>query len=184
MAQWGVVVGASLVAAVVDIRSRRVPNWLTVPLLVSGFVVSGVVGGAGGLVSALGACFVLALPYVVLFLVGGGGAGDAKMMGAVGAWLGLEAGAVVLVCVAGIGGLLGLFRMVAHRDRRRLFGNLMASLYVWVVTLCMGKSAWPLMRSEGHEPPEVKRGGPAFPYAPAIFLGVCLGAFWVHRCSV
>jgi Flp pilus assembly protein protease CpaA len=183
-AQWGVVTGASLVAAVLDIRSRRIPNWLTLPLLVGGMVVSCIVGGLGGLASALGACLLLALPYVVLFVMGGGGAGDAKMMGAVGAWLGLEAGVVVLVCVAGIGAVFGLLRMAAHRDRRTLFGNLLASIYVWAVTLSMGRSAWSSLRPGDHEPDKVEHRGPAIPYAPAIFLGVCLGAFWVHRGGV
>jgi Flp pilus assembly protein protease CpaA len=181
IAQWGVVIGASLAAAVLDIRTRRIPNWLTVPLLVSGMVVSSLMGGTAGLMSAVGACLLLALPYVVLFAVGGGGAGDAKMMGAIGAWLGLHAGVVVLVCVAGIGGVLGLLRMIAHRDRRTLFGNLLASLYVWVVALCMGRSGWSLLGAGAEEPAAVKRGGPAIPYAPAIFLGVCLGAFWVRQ---
>ncbi len=180
VAQWGVVIGASLVAALLDMRTRRVPNWLTLPLLASGLVASVILGGLAGLGSAIAACGLLALPYVILFVVGGGGAGDAKMMGALGAWLGLEAGVPVLVCVAGIGGVLGLLRMVSHRNRWTLLGNLLTSLYILVAALFMGRSGWSLMKSQFAEPEQVRRTGVTIPYAPAIFLGVCLGAFVVH----
>ena len=44
----------------------------------------------------------------MLFVFAGGGAGDAKMMGALGAWLGLANGVVALVAVALSGAVIGL----------------------------------------------------------------------------
>jgi prepilin signal peptidase PulO-like enzyme (type II secretory pathway) len=85
--QWGVVFGTSLAAAIFDLRSKRIPNALTIPLLVAGLVWATWIGGLSGLGNAAAACFLLALPYVFLFLFAKGGAGDAKLMGAIGAWL-------------------------------------------------------------------------------------------------
>lgn len=96
---WAVVVAASLVAAMTDIASRRIPNILTGPLLLGGVVWAAWTAGPSGLADSISACVLLALPYVLLFLFAGGGAGDAKLMGAVGAWLGMVNGLIVLSCV-------------------------------------------------------------------------------------
>ena len=84
------------VAALCDLRTKRLPNALTVPAFLlalvyhtsSGAIESGVSGAADGLVFAL---FGFATGFgilLVLWLVGGGGGGDVKFMGALGAWLG------------------------------------------------------------------------------------------------
>src|SRR4030042_1876767 len=102
--QWAVVICASLLAAIWDLQSRRIPNALTLPLIVSGLLWGGWRGGLEGLGDAALGCIVVAGPYVLLFLFAGGGAGDAKMMGGVGAWLRLTEGVVALVGVAVTGG--------------------------------------------------------------------------------
>ena len=101
--QWGVVIGASLVAAAFDLQTRRIPNALTMPLLLAGLIRAIWLGRLLGLADAAAACFLLAMPFVLLFVFAGGGAGDAKLMGAIGAWLGLAQGMRVLLCVAAAG---------------------------------------------------------------------------------
>ena len=64
--QWGVVLSAALAAAVMDVRTGRIPNRLTGPLLVAGLGWSVCVGVAPGLADALAACLLLACPYVLL----------------------------------------------------------------------------------------------------------------------
>jgi len=102
--QWGAVLGASLAAAVFDARARRIPNLLTFPLCAAGLGTAIAVGGWAGAADAVAACIVLALPFVLLFVFAGGGAGDAKLMGALGTWLGIGYGtfALMLVCLSGI----------------------------------------------------------------------------------
>jgi prepilin peptidase CpaA len=81
-------------------RIRRIPNLLTAPFFVGGLCFAACLGGFAGLEESIGGCVLTAAPYLILFLWAGGGAGDAKMMGAIGAWVGLAGGAIVLLCVA------------------------------------------------------------------------------------
>jgi len=85
---WVLTLALTLSAALLDWRSRRIPNWLTVPGLLFGVTVHAVLTGWHGTVFALegaGLALVILLPLVLLR---GLGAGDWKLMGAVGAMLG------------------------------------------------------------------------------------------------
>ncbi len=178
--QWSVVIVASLLGARYDIRNGRIPNWLTLPMASLGFAYMAWHGGLHGLGDGALGWFTLALPYIVLFLLARGGAGDAKMMGAIGAWLGAQVGVIVLVCVGAAGAVFGLARMLAHGRRRMLLGNMWASLYVLMVALCGGPGA---ERPLSHVPDEVSSGQATkttVPYGVPIFIGVCLGAILVH----
>lgn len=177
--QWGTVIGASLAAAVLDARSRRIPNWLTGPMLTAGLVYAGFVGGGAGLLDATAACLVLALPYVVLFALAGGGAGDAKLMGAIGSWLGLVygTGALVAVCLSGV--IMGLiYAASAHR-----LGAVSASM-----TALLRATIFPFfgagsLRDVPHMMPSAKESQ-TMPYGLAILAGVILtaaGAILWHR---
>ena len=121
---WIVVVGASLAAAVTDARARRIPNVLALPVLALGLAHAAAVAGPAGLADAGAACLALALPYVLLFVFAGGGAGDAKLMGALGAWLGLVWGVVTLVAVCLAGVLFAFLWAGARRQLGPLLGNL------------------------------------------------------------
>ncbi len=101
--QWGVVVVASCAAGLIDLRTRRIPNLMTFPLVLTGYAGAAFWGGLTGLVDSVAASVLLSAPYLVLFIFAGGGAGDVKIMAALGAWLGLVNGLVVLLAVAGAG---------------------------------------------------------------------------------
>ncbi len=91
------VVAFTLTAMVSDLRTRTLPNWLTV----SGFVVAIlfhlITSGLSGLGFAMGGFAVGFGILLVLWLIGGGGGGDVKLMGAVGAWLGPQLTLVVFL---------------------------------------------------------------------------------------
>lgn len=171
--QWGVVVGASLVAAGWDVRTGRIPNWLTASLWIGGLIFCGVAGGFGALGESLAASILVALPYVILFVLGAGGAGDAKMMGAVGAWVGVAGGLLVIPAVAACGWALGVVIAIRHRVVRRLM--VQTQLSVWeLVSVAMGSGRL----SEVAAPASSSRGEASLRYGVAISIGVCLAAIW------
>ena len=92
-----VAVVACLVGACTDIRNFKVSNWLTWPLLISGFVYHGLVNdGLGFWGSFQGALFGFGT-MVGFYILGGMGAGDVKLMAGLGAWLGLPITFLVFV---------------------------------------------------------------------------------------
>ena len=123
---FGIALAASLVAAVTDVWIYKIYNALTWPLLVLGLIYHSVaVGGIGLVPSVLGACLGF-VPMAVLYLSGGLGAGDVKLMAGLGAWLGPLATVQVLYVswlaagVYAIGVLL--FNALAHKSGRVRYG--------------------------------------------------------------
>ena len=169
--QWGVTIAASVTAVYFDISRRRIPNLLTGPVLVSGLIASSYCGGWAGLADAVAACVLVALPYVLLFLFAGGGAGDAKLMGALGAWLGLANGAIVLVAVALAGVVLGLGHAIAKKRLLDVLAGLKRIAFAaWLVT--QRRIGWEESRQAAPPRDEML----TMPYAVAICVGVCLAA--------
>jgi prepilin peptidase CpaA len=125
---WGVVLVACVVGCVTDLRARRLPNVLTLPLWVSGLVFAFATGGLAGGMGALAASVILAVPYVILFVGAGGGAGDAKMMAGIGAWLGLSQGVYALVVIAMLGGIVGVVWSLCNGSASELFTKLRTAI--------------------------------------------------------
>ncbi len=82
------VVFFTFTATVTDLSTRKLPNWLTVPAFLAALVFHTVTGGLVGLGNALGGFAIGFGILLILWLIGGGGGGDVKLMGALGAWLG------------------------------------------------------------------------------------------------
>jgi len=75
-------------AVVVDVRARRIPNWLTGLMAVGGLVQGGTgVSNVGVVGAGVGMVVGFAITFV-FFALGGMGAGDVKLFAGIGAWLG------------------------------------------------------------------------------------------------
>jgi prepilin peptidase CpaA len=96
-----------LVGVWTDVRTRRIPNGLTVAALLAALAVRAVLGLAALLDGVLGTglAFALLLP---LFALGGVGGGDAKLLVAVGAFLGPKGFLIALLATAVAGGVMSL----------------------------------------------------------------------------
>ncbi len=122
---WLFAIGITLMAAVVDFRTRRIPNLLTVPALVAGVGLRTLLSGWPGAKASLegmGLALILLLPLVLLRALG---AGDWKLMGAVGAILGPLLFLFVLVGSIFVSGLMAMVEMMRTKRVRETFHNLL-----------------------------------------------------------
>ena len=121
----GVLIGLLLLAAWIDWRTFRIPNWLTASGMAWGLAYntvfadsawSGLAHGLLGLVTGLA----LLLPLYAIRVMG---AGDVKLMAMVGAFLGALATAKALILVGIAGGLAVLLFALSQRATRQLAAN-------------------------------------------------------------
>ena len=121
---WAVTILLTALAAFVDFRSRKIPNWLTVPAFVAGLTLRTVLFGWAGAKSALegtGLALLVLLPLVLMRALG---AGDWKLMGAVGAFLGPLMFLFVLLGSILVSGIMAIVEMARTRRVRETFHNL------------------------------------------------------------
>jgi prepilin peptidase CpaA len=137
-------------AAVLDVRWRRIPNWLVVAALGAGLAANAWRTGPGGLLVALagaGLGLALLLPFYAVRAIG---AGDVKLLAALGALVGPHTLISVALYAAVVGGLISCC-MLARRGRLGL-----------------------TLREIGLRPARLSRSGARAPYGVAIASGVYL----------
>ncbi|MGD0230343.1 MAG: A24 family peptidase [Syntrophorhabdales bacterium] len=119
-------------AAIWDIATRRIPNWLTLSCMVLGVGYHALSGGFGGFLSGMAGLLAGLGLLTSFYLLGGMGAGDVKLMGAIGALLGPKG--VLLACLWSVmvGGVYALVLLAACgglRDAVRYCGTLLGGYY-------------------------------------------------------
>lgn len=113
-----------LPAAAYDLRYRRIPNWLTLSGIVLGIGTNTLLFGVhGALAACLGLLCALAV-YVPLYLIRGMGAGDVKLMAAVGAIAGPSNWLGIFLATALIGGAVSLVMVAWKKRTRKTLSNL------------------------------------------------------------
>ena len=107
-----------VVAAVIDGLQLKVPNWLTFPMIVSGWVYSSVLSGypwwEGLLYSLLGTAVGLLL-LLPAYAIGGMGAGDVKLMAGIGAWVWGGVTIYAFAFSALVGGVIAVCMVLSRR---------------------------------------------------------------------
>jgi prepilin peptidase CpaA len=110
-------------AAATDLRDRRIPNWLTLGLVVSGLLRAGLFGPSGALSSAgWGLLAGASVPFLLLALDAVGG-GDVKLLAGVGAWVGPGAVLAILMVEAVLGMGIVITQALIQGRTKRLFSN-------------------------------------------------------------
>lgn len=146
-AQAWLLVGVAVACALTDLVRKRVYNAITYPAILAGFVVQIVTHGWPGLWSALGGFAVGFFPAYVLFVLGGMGGGDVKLMGAIGAIVGGVAATEALIIGFVVGAFIGFAKLAWH-------GVLLRSLLRQARIL--GGFIVPSLRPTGPIPPELR----------------------------
>ena len=155
------------VATFTDIRSRRIPNWLVLPFLLAGIVVSSWFAGWHGLGQSLVGMALGAVIYGFLAWMGGMGMGDVKLCAAIGAWIWWQQLVFALVMIGVVGGVMALAWAT--------FGGFLGEMFSGAGDLVFG---W---RKRGmRPPPDLVLSNPKarkMPYAPAIAIGTLISFF-------
>lgn len=119
----------ALAATVCDVRTRRIPNVLTVAAAAAALGFGLVTNGAWGLGMSAAGWLVGAALFFPFFALGGMGAGDVKLLAALGAWLG-PGDALWLAIFASIaGGVMAAIVSLYHGYLRQ------AAINVWLMLL-------------------------------------------------
>lgn len=122
-------IAVALCAAVMDIRTRRIPNWFTLSTLTGALLLQVFIGGLHALALSFAASALAGSLFLVLFLAGGMGGGDVKLMAAIAAGIGLSNTGALLVFTALFGGAMAILMMLWHGrvlDSVRNVGRIMA----------------------------------------------------------
>ncbi len=160
-------VGAA--ACVADYRTRRIPNLLTFGAAAIALVFSAVTGGLHGLGWAVAGWVVGCLIFLPWFALGGMGAGDVKLLAALGAWMGPGPVVWLALYAAIAGGVFAVAVTLARGYLGTMFRN------VWLLLMY-----WRVAGVRPHPDLTLATGrGPRLPYAFPITAGA-VAVLWLR----
>ena len=141
--------------AVSDVRANKIPNIVTIPFAISALALHSFNNGLDGfLFSTAGMATgiaVLVLPY----MMGGMGAGDVKLMGAVGGFLGAKAtlGAFLFIALAG-----GIYSLAIILIRRDMFKGFFSEKLLVLSSMVLLRQYVPIETGNTGQKPRLKYG--------------------------
>jgi prepilin peptidase CpaA len=166
-----VALAAALIAAVTDVWKFKVYNALTLPLLATGILYHGVHGHLGD--SLVGVLFGFGA-LIALHVVGGMGAGDVKLMAALGAWLGMPLTFYVFIASSLAAGVYAVLLMVATG---KVFETMVNLRILWLRLACIGR----YLGADDQVEREVNRSDRRrriIPFAAMVAIGIVSTLLW------
>jgi prepilin peptidase CpaA len=113
-------------SAVYDVRSRRIPNFITLPAMLFGLLLHAVLGGWRQSAAAGAGGLICGLIFFLFYLAGGMGAGDVKLITAAGCIAGLPLIGHLLFWTALAGGVMAISLALYRRQLATTVRNLCA----------------------------------------------------------
>lgn len=158
-----VLIALVLTGAFYDLRWRRIPNWLTLACLILGLGLNAFLFEWSGLRQAglgLGLAFLI---YFPLYLLRGMGAGDVKLMMAVGSLVGWRAWLAIFILTGITGGIIAVAVLLSRGRLRHTLWNIWYLLH----------GLLHLQTPYANEELDVRSGkGLRLPHAVSIAVGV------------
>jgi prepilin peptidase CpaA len=162
MPSYAIAIGIACIGCVTDVRTRRIPNVLTFGASIAALVFHSVWGD--GALPCLEGWAVGLAAFIIPFALGGLGAGDVKLLAALGAWLGPYQALWLALFTGMAGGVLAIFVAVFNGYLGQALSNVWLLLAHWRVS-----GIRPL-----HEISLDGSSGPRLAYAVPILVGTVL----------
>jgi len=120
-----------LSAAVIDCRKRLIPNVITFAAMLAGLALHGLHGGWSGLSFSSSGLAVGGGLLLFFYLMGGMGAGDVKLLAAVGALVGAEKVFAVFVLTVIAGGVMAASQIALNYSLKNIFRRIKNLVVAW-----------------------------------------------------
>ncbi len=162
---------AALIAAITDVWKFKVYNLLTLPLLAAGLLYHAMWADLAS--SLLGVLFGFGA-LIALHVIGGMGAGDVKLMAALGAWLGMPLTFHVFIASSLAAGVYAAILMVVTGKVGETFLNLQV---LWMRLVCIGR----YLGADDRVEKEVRRADRRrriIPFAAMVLVGIVSTLLW------
>jgi len=160
----------AVLAAIWDLRYRRIPNWLVLTGLAAGFILNGVLDGLAGLRNAGIGMLVAFGIYVVFYLLHAMGAGEAKFMAAIGALAGWHLWFQIFLVSVVLGAIAGVVVALSKGRLMRTLNN------IGFIVSEIGHGRPPHLKREELDVKSEK--GLRMPHGAAIGAGICIVIGW------
>jgi len=153
-----------------DLRTQKIYNFVLLPAVLAAMAIHFVTGGLGHLGNSLAGLLAGMALLMIPFAAGGIGAGDVKLMGAVGAFKGPEFALIALLAGAIVGGIFSSYLLIRQKKMiltlKKIYYFCISKVLHIPVTVSFGKL-------------ETAARQDSFPYALAISAGAILAYFLV-----
>lgn len=164
-----IVVAVALTACATDLTLRRIPNVLTCGAALAAVLYGGITGGSSGVISAVAGWCGGALIFMPFFLLGGMGAGDVKLLAAIGAWIGIPDVLWAAIYTSIAGGAVAIVVALARGYLRTAVSNIGMMTRYWMTVGPRPVAGLTLESSTSNR----------LPYAFAIFIGTAM-TLWLR----
>ena len=164
-----IVIAVALTACATDLTLRRIPNVLTFGTALAALVYGAVNGGGSGLEVTIAGWCAGALIFMPFFLLGGMGAGDVKLLAAIGAWIGIPAVLWAAIYTSIAGGAVAIVVALMRGYLRTAVSNIGFMTRYWMTVGPRPVAGLTLDSNSSIR----------LPYAIAIFIGTVM-TLWLR----
>ncbi|MDB5053111.1 MAG: peptidase [Bacilli bacterium] len=131
--QWYLISSLIIIAFWIDIRSRKIPNWLTVSGITSGVLYHLLSGGVDGILFSVYGLFLGFALLFIVYLMGALGAGDVKLFAAIGAITGTEFTLDSMIYAMIYAGIIGCFILLSRQQFVRKISAIFKLFYLFAI---------------------------------------------------
>jgi len=156
-----------ITAAIIDLRTQKIPNIITYPSMLIALTYHTMVNGIKGLLFSAGGIGIGIGLLIVPYLMGAMGAGDAKLMGAIGGILGAKAVIYAFFLIAAVGGIYALILLVIYRSN---FKGFLREQFEKIISFILTRKSIP-------DTGESNKSRPRLCYGLAIAIGTGIYIF-------